>query len=235
MGVLAPHPRPQAAAVYPGLAAADESVVQAGGHSDVREKYRGAARDSRSAAARDSRWAVAVPLVEQADEPPGRQGRRRPAAPQRVVCREPQPLLVEVPWLRAVQEQPPGEWVSAGPQVLQASPQQGDLLAQEPVPWEPLSAPQEGPPEQGSRERQAPPVLPRARQVHQGQWASQRPEFPVELAEQPPVRLAWYAPPSRRPPSLLCPLWQQPQPELRLRQPLEFSFVPSPQRRRESN
>lgn len=235
MGVLAPHPRPQAAAVYPGLAAADESVVLAGGRSDVREKYRAAARDSRSAAGRDFRWAVAVPLVEQVDEPPGRQGQRRPAAPQRVVCREPQPLLVGVPWLRAVQEQLPGEWVSAGPQVRQASPQQGYLLAQEPVPSEPLSARQARPPEQGSHERQAPLVLARARQVHQGQSASQRPEFPGELAEQPPVRLAWYAPPSRRPPSHLFPLWQQLLPELRLLQPLEFSFVLSQPRRRESN
>jgi len=235
MGVLAPHPRPQAAAVYPGLPAADESAVLAGGHSDVREKYRAAARDSPSAVGRDFRWAGAVQLVEQADEPPERQGQQRLAAPQRVVCREPQMLLVEVPWLRPVQQQPRGEWVSAGPQVPQASPRQGDLLALGPVPWEPLSAAQERPSEQVSHERQAPLVLPRARQVHQGQSASQQPESPGELAEQAPVRLAWYAPPSRRPPSLLSPLWQQLLPELRLLQPLGFSFVPSPQRLRESN
>lgn len=121
MGVRAPHPRPQAAAAYPGLAAADESVVPAAGHWDVREKYRAAARDCRSEAAPDFRWAVAVPLVEQGDELPEPQGQLRPAARQRVVCREPRLLLVEVGWLRAVPEQPPGEWASAGPQVPQAS------------------------------------------------------------------------------------------------------------------
>jgi hypothetical protein len=95
-----------------------------------------------------------------------------------------------VAWLRAAQEQPAGEWVSAGPQVPQASRLQGYLLAQGPAPWEPLSAPREPPPEQGSHEWQAPLVLPRARQAHQGQSASPRLEFPGELAEQPPVGLA---------------------------------------------
>lgn len=85
MGVLARHPQPRASAVYPGLAAADESVVLAGGHSDVREKYRAAGRDFRSAADRDFLWAVSVPLVEQGGDLPERQGQRRPAARQRVV------------------------------------------------------------------------------------------------------------------------------------------------------
>jgi len=166
MGALARHLQPQAAAVYPGLAAADESVVLAGGHSDVREKYRGAGHGFRSAADRDFLWAVSVPPVEQGGDLPERQGPRRPAARQRVVCWERQPLLVEVAWLRAAQEQPAGEWVSAGPQVPQASRLQGYLLAQEPAPWEPLSARREPPPEQGSQEWPAPLVLPRARQAH---------------------------------------------------------------------
>jgi hypothetical protein len=121
MGVRALHPRPQAAAVYPGLAAAGESVVPAAGHWDVREKYRAAARDSRSAVGLDFLWAVAVSLVEQGNELAERQGQRQRAARQRVVCREPRLLLVEVGWLRAVPEQPPGERASAGPQVPQAS------------------------------------------------------------------------------------------------------------------
>lgn len=129
MGVRARHPRPQAAAVYPGSAAADESVVPAAGHWDVREKYRAAARDSRSAAGLDSLRAVAVPLVGPGDELPQRQGQRRPAARQGVVCLERLRLLAEVGWLRAVPEQPPGEWASAGPQVPAASRLPGELLA----------------------------------------------------------------------------------------------------------
>jgi hypothetical protein len=237
MGVRALHPRPQAAAVYPGWAAADESAVPAAGPWDVREKHRAAARDSRSAAGLDFPWAVAAPLVEQGAEPPERQGQRRPVARQRVVCLERQLQLVAVRWLRAAPEQPPGEWASAGLQVPQASRLPACPLAQQAVsvPWEPFSAPQEQPPEQGSREWQGLPALLRALQVRQGQSASPRREFPGELAEQPPVWLAWYAPPSRQLPSLLSPLWQQPPPELPLLQPLEFSFVPSPQRRRESS
>lgn len=129
MGVRARHPRPQAAAVYPGSAAADESVVPAAGHWDVREKYRAAARDSRSAAGLDSLRAVAVPLVGPGDELPQPQGQRRPAARQGVVCLERLRLLAEVGWLRAVPEQPPGEWASAGPQVPAASRLPGELLA----------------------------------------------------------------------------------------------------------
>ena len=108
-GARALRRRPQAAAVYPGLAAADESVVLAAGHWGVREKYRAAGRDSPSAGGRDFRWAVAVPMAEPEDELPERQARRRPAAPQPAVCSEP-PLPAEVAWLRAAQEQPPGEW-----------------------------------------------------------------------------------------------------------------------------
>ena len=72
MGVRALHPRPQAAAVYPGWAAADESAVPAAGPWDVREKHRAAARDSQSAADLDFPRAVAAPLVEQGAEPPER-------------------------------------------------------------------------------------------------------------------------------------------------------------------
>ena len=128
-----------------------------------------------------------MPLVEQGDELPERQGQRRPAARQRVVCREPQPLQVELAWLRAAQEQPPCAWVSAGSSVALASWLLGYLPAQKPVPWEPFSAPQEPPPEQGLHAWQAPLVLPGPRPVHQGRSALQRPEFPGELAEQPAV------------------------------------------------
>ena len=235
MGVRALHPRPQTASVYLGLAAADESAVPAAGQWDVREKHRAAARDSPSAAGLDFPSAVAVPLVEQGAELPERQAQRRPVARQRVVCLERQLPLVEVEWLLAAPEQPPGEWASAGPQVPPASRVPGCPLARQPVPWEPFSAPQERPPEQGSREWQGPPVLLRALQVRQGQAASPRRELPGELAERPPVWPAWYEPPSRQLPSLPSPLWRQPPPELPLLQPLEFSFVPSPQRRRELN
>ena len=164
MGVRALHPRPQVAAVYPGLAAADGSAVPAAGPWDVREKHRAAARDSRSAAGLDFPWAVAAPLVGQGAELPERQG-RRPAARQRVACLERQLLLVEAGRVRAAPEQPPGEWASAGPQVPQASRLPGCPLAQQPVPWEPFSAPPEQPPEQESREWQGPPVLLEALQV----------------------------------------------------------------------
>ena len=68
MGALALHQRPQTAAAYPGLAAADESVVLAAGHWDVRGKYRAAARDFPSATGRDFQWAAAVPRVALGDE-----------------------------------------------------------------------------------------------------------------------------------------------------------------------
>lgn len=112
MGALALHHRPPAAAVYPGLAAADESVVLAAGHRNVREKYQAAARDFPSAAGLDFRWAAAAPVVEQADELPECQVQQRPAAQLKVVWLEPQ-RLVEAAGLRAAQGQPPGEWVSA--------------------------------------------------------------------------------------------------------------------------
>jgi hypothetical protein len=112
MGALALHQRPPAAAVYPGLAAADESVVLAAGHWNVREKYQAAARDFPSAAGLDFRWAAAAPVVEQADELPECQAQQRPAAQLKVVWLEPQ-LLIEAAGLRAAQGQPPGEWVSA--------------------------------------------------------------------------------------------------------------------------
>jgi len=112
MGALALHQRPPAAAVYPGLAAADESVVLAAGHWNVREKYQAAARDFPSAAGLDFRWAAAAPVVEQADELPECQAQQQPAAQLKVVWLEPQ-LLNEAAGLRAAQGQPPGEWVSA--------------------------------------------------------------------------------------------------------------------------
>jgi hypothetical protein len=108
MGALALPQPPRAAAVYPGLAAADESVVLAAGHWDVREKYRAAARDFPSAAGLDFQWAAVVPLVEQGDELPECQAQRRPAALSKVVCLEPQ-RLVEAAGLRTAQEQRPGE------------------------------------------------------------------------------------------------------------------------------
>jgi hypothetical protein len=233
MGARALHPRRQAAAVCLDLAAANESVVPAAVHWDVRAKYRAAARGFLSAAGLDFPWAAAVPLVEQGDELPERRARRPPAALQRVVCPGSQ-LRVEAAWLRAAREQP-GERASACRSVPQASQLQGYLLAQEPVPSELFSAPQEQWRERGSRELGGPLVLLRARQEHQEQSASQRLEFLCELAKQPAVRLASYAQPSRQLPSLLSPLWQQLLPELLLLQPLEFSFVLSPQRRRESN
>jgi len=165
MGAQAPHPRPQAAAVYPGLAAADESVVLAAAHWDAREKYRAAARDFLSAAGLDFQWAVAGPLVGQGDGLPERQAQRRPAALQKVACLEPQ-LLVESAWPRAAREQAPGGWVSR---------LQGCLPAQELVHWEQFSDSQgllqELPPEQGSREWQGPPVWPRVGQVRSEQSA----------------------------------------------------------------
>ena len=174
MGAQAPHPRPQAAAVYPGLAAADESVVLAAAHWDAREKYRAAARDFLSAVGLDFQWAVAGPLAGQGDGLPERQAQRRPAALQKVACLEPQ-LLVESAWPRAAREQAPGGWVSARPQVPQASRLQGCLPAQELVHWEQFSDSQgllqELPPEQGSREWQGPPVWPRVGQVRSEQSA----------------------------------------------------------------
>ena len=72
MGARAPHPLRRAAAVCLGLAAAGESAVLAGGHSDVREKYRATARDFPSAAGLDFPWGVTVLLVERGDELPER-------------------------------------------------------------------------------------------------------------------------------------------------------------------
>ena len=100
MGALARHPRRQAAAVYPGRAAADESVVLAAVHWDAREKYRAAARDFPSAADPDFPWAAAVPPVEQGDEPPERPAQPRPAARRMAVFpREQQRLVEPVPSL----------------------------------------------------------------------------------------------------------------------------------------
>jgi len=122
----------------------------------------------------DFQWAVAGPLVGQGDGLPERQAQRRPAALQKVACLEPQ-LLVESAWPRAAREQAPGGWVSARPQVPQASRLQGCLPAQELVHWEQFSDSQgllqELPPEQGSREWQGPPVWPRVGQVRSEQSA----------------------------------------------------------------
>jgi hypothetical protein len=124
MDALALHQRPQAAAVYPGLAAADESVVPAAGQWNDREKYRAAARDFPSAAGLDFQWAASVPRAEQGDELPECQAQRRPAAPAKVVCLEPQ-LLLEAAGRRAAEGQPPGEWASAQQQAPPASRRQG--------------------------------------------------------------------------------------------------------------
>jgi hypothetical protein len=149
-------------------------------------------------------------------------------------------LLGEAAWPRAAQEQAqaPGEWVSARPQVPQASRLQGYLPAQAPVPWEQFSDSQglQGlPPELGSREWQGPPVWPRVGQVRWEQSAWQRLHCPGGLAAEPPLRLVSYGQPLRQLPWLLSPLWQQLLPGLPLPRPLEFSFVLFPQRRPESN
>jgi len=237
MGAQAPHPRPQAAAVYPGLAAADESVVLAAGHWAAREKYRARARDSLSAAGLDFQWAVAGPLVGQGDELPERQAQRRPAALQKVAWLEPQPLVEAArPRAAEVQEQAPGEWVSALPRVPQASRRQDYLPAQAPVPWGQFSDSQGLlPPGQGSREWQGPPVWARVGQVRWEQSAWQRLDRLGGLAGEAPLRLASYGQLLRRLPWLLSPPSRQLLPGLPLPRPLEFSFVLFPQRRPESN
>jgi hypothetical protein len=234
MGALALHPRPQAAVVYRGLAVADESVVLAAGHWGVHEKHRAADRDFLSAADRDFQWAVAAPLVEQGDELPERPAQQRPAVLPRVVCLEPQ-LPVEVARMGAAREQPPDEWVSPRPQVLEASRLQGHQPAQEPVPWEQFSVPQGQQQQRPEQEPQGPLALLPVGQVRLEQAASPRPENSGGLAGEPLLRPASYAQPSRQLPSLLSPLWPQLPPELLLLRPLEFSYGPFPQRRPESN